>query len=75
MQNLKLHLRVMSRRDIIKEFELPLGSEKENSITVKWLTPPIDVVTGFYIDAMISQNDHELPRRATEVIRKQFTVY
>ncbi|TFG98139.1 hypothetical protein E4H12_06900, partial [Candidatus Thorarchaeota archaeon] len=41
MQNLKLHLRVMSRRDIIKEFELPLGSEKENSITVKWLTPPI----------------------------------
>lgn len=75
MANLKLHLRVMSRRDIIKEFEIPLGSEKESVLKVKWLTPPIDVVTGFYIDAVISQNGHQLPGRAIEVIKKQFTVY
>ena len=75
MEKLKLHLRVMSRRDIVKEFELPLSSDSENIVTVKWLTPPIDVVTGYYIDAMISQDDHQLPRRAIEVIRKQFTVY
>ncbi|MGY5858760.1 MAG: hypothetical protein RTU63_05285 [Candidatus Thorarchaeota archaeon] len=75
LENLKLHLRVMSRRDIIKEFELPLGSEKETVMKAKWLTPPIDVVTGFYIDAMISQNGHQLPGRAIEVTKKQFTVY
>jgi hypothetical protein len=75
MENLNLHLRVMSRRDIIKEFEIPLGSEKESVVNVKWLTPPIDVVTGFYIDAVISQNGHQLPGRAIEVIKKQFTVY
>ena len=75
MENLKLHLRVMSRRDIIKEFELPLSSDKVNNLKVKWLTPPIDVVTGFYVDAIISQNDHQLPKRAIEITRKQFTVY
>jgi hypothetical protein len=75
MENLKLHLRVMSRRDIIKEFELPLSSDKVNNLKVKWLTPPIDVVTGFYVDAIISQNDHHLPKRALDVTRKQFTVY
>ena len=75
MENLKLHLRIMSRRDIIKEFEIPLSPNKVNSVKVKWLTPPIDVVTGFYVDAIISQNDHHLPKRALEVTRKQFTVY
>jgi len=75
MENLKLHLRIMSRRDIVKEFEVPISSESENILTVKWLTPPIDVVTGYYVDAIISQGDRHLPRRAIDVTRKQFTVY
>ena len=75
LDNLKLHLRIMSRRDIVKEFELPLSADSENVLRVKWLTPPIDVVTGYYVDAVISQNGNHLPRRAYEVTRKQFTVY
>jgi len=75
MANLKLHLRIMSRREIVKEFELPISEDRENVLRVKWLTPPIDVVTGFYVDAVISQNGHHLPKRALDVTRKQFTVY
>jgi len=75
MENLKLHLRIMSRREIVKEFELPISEDTENVLRVKWLTPPIDVVTGFYVDAVISQYGHQLPRRALDVTRKQFTVY
>ncbi len=75
MENLKLHLRIMSRRDIVKEFEIPISSESENVLTVKWLTPPIDVVTGYFVEAMISQEDRHLPTRAIDVTRKQFTVY
>jgi len=75
MENLKLHLRIMSRRDIVKEFELPISTDKESVLKIKWLTPPIDVVTGYYVDAVISQNGHHLPRRALDVTRKQFTVY
>ena len=75
MKNLKLHLRIMSRRDIVKEFELPIGKERENILRVKWLTPPIDVVTGYYVDAQISQDGQHLPKRALDVTRKQFTVY
>lgn len=75
LEDLKLHLRVMSRRDIVKEFEIPLTGERENNVSLKWLTPPIDVVTGYYIDAMISQNDRDLPTRALDIVKKQFTVY
>ncbi|MGY5871193.1 MAG: hypothetical protein RTV72_03020 [Candidatus Thorarchaeota archaeon] len=75
MENLKLHLRIMSRRDVIKEFELPLSKDSESVLTVKWLTPPIDVVTGFIVDAVVSQNGRDLPRRAIDVTKKQFTVY
>jgi hypothetical protein len=74
-ENLMLSLRVMSRRDVIKEFEIPLTSEKVNMLTVRWLTPPIDVVTGYYLDASILQSGRPLPNRALEIIVKQFTVY
>ncbi|MCK4567194.1 MAG: hypothetical protein KAU48_07785, partial [Candidatus Thorarchaeota archaeon] len=60
---------------IIKEFEIPISSECENVLTVRWLTPPIDVVTGYFVEAMISQEDRYLPTRAIDVTRKQFTVY
>ena len=75
MENLKLHLRIMSRRDIVKEYELPIGTDSESVLRIKWMTPPIDVVTGYYVDAIISQDGHQLPRRALDVTKKQFTVY
>ena len=75
MENLKLILRVVSKRDIVKEFEIPLSMNKTNSVAVKWLTPPIDIVTSYYLDAEISQDDKQLPGRAIDVVRKQFTVY
>jgi hypothetical protein len=75
LQGLAISLRVMSRRDMIKEFSLPLSSEKRSSLSIKWLTPPIDVVTGYFLDAEISQHGRLLPRRAIEIVKKQFTVY
>ncbi|TFG33976.1 hypothetical protein EU527_05830 [Candidatus Thorarchaeota archaeon] len=75
MEKLMLTLRVVSKREIVKEYLIPLSSEKNNSISIKWLTPPIDVVTGYYLDAEISQDSRLLPNRAFDVIRKQFTIY
>ena len=75
MENLGITIRIVSKREIVREYQIPLSTDTHNSVSMKWLTPPIDVVTGYYLDAEISQNDHPLPGRATEVIRKQFTVY
>ena len=75
LQGLKINLRVMSRREIIKEFDIPLSNQKKNSVSVKWLTPPIDIVTGYFLDAEISQHGRPLPHRAIEMVKKQFTVY
>lgn len=75
IKNLSLVLRVISKREIVKEYQIPLSANQINSISVKWLTPPIDVVTGYYIDAEISQNNTLLPGRAIDIVRKQFTVY
>jgi hypothetical protein len=75
IQGLAISMKVMSRRDIIKEFSIPLSSEKKNSLSVKWLTPPIDIVTGYFLDAEISQHGRPLPHRALEIVKKQFTVY
>jgi hypothetical protein len=67
----------MSRRDIIKEFEVPLPdpNAKTNTIRITWLTPPIDVVTGYYIEAIVLQSGRPLPTRAVELTKRQFTVY
>ncbi|MFW9962149.1 MAG: hypothetical protein ACFFCX_01170 [Candidatus Sifarchaeia archaeon] len=77
IEDLELKIRIMSRRDIIKEFEIPIPdtSSKINVIKVKWVTPPIDVVTGFYVDAVILQSGRQLPSRAIELVKRQFTVY
>jgi len=75
LQGLSINLRVMSRRDAIKEFDIPLSNQKKNTLSVKWLTPPIDVVTGYFLDAEISQHGRPLPHRAIEIVKKQFTVY
>ena len=75
--NLTLSVRIMSRRDIVKEFEVPLPDPeaKMNVVKINWITPPIDVVTGYYIDAVVLQSGRPLPTRAVELVRRQFTVY
>ncbi len=77
IEGLTLSIRIMSRRDIVKEFEVPLPDPdaKTNVIKVNWLTPPIDVVTGYYVDAIVLQSGRPLPARAIELVRRQFTVY
>ncbi len=77
IEDLSLNIRIMSKRNIIKEFEvaLPDSSSKTNVVRVNWVTPPIDVVTGYYLDAMVLQSGRPLPSRAVELVKKQFTVY
>ncbi len=75
IENLAITIKIVSKREVVKEYHIPLSNDKSNLVSIKWLTPAIDVVTGYYLDAEISQNDHALPKRAVEVIRKQFTIY
>jgi len=77
IEDLVLNIRIMSRRNIIREFEVPLPDPglKTNMVNVKWITPPIDVVTGYYVDAVILQSGRQLPSRAIELVKRQFTVY
>ncbi|MFW9787269.1 MAG: glutamate-cysteine ligase family protein [Candidatus Thorarchaeota archaeon] len=75
--DLTLSVRIMSRRDVVKEFEVPLPDPdaKKNVVRINWITPPIDVVTGYYVDAVILQSGRPLPSRAVELVKRQFTVY
>lgn len=77
MENLFLVVRIMSRREAEKEFEVafPDSAALENVISLKWTTPAIDVVTGYYLDALVKQGKTPLPERAIEQERRQFTVY
>ena len=77
IEGLTLRVKVMSRRDSIKEFDILLDSAKSDNqtIIVKWMTPPIDMVTGYYLDATVFQGERALPSRAVETIKRQFTVY
>jgi len=77
IEDLTLSIRIMSRRDLVKEFQVPLPNPdlKMNIIKINWLTPPIDVVTGYYIDAVVLQSGRPLPARAVELVKQQFTVY
>ncbi|MFW9982573.1 MAG: hypothetical protein ACFFE3_11720, partial [Candidatus Thorarchaeota archaeon] len=77
VEDVSLSIRVMTVRELVKEFEIPLPNPetKQNIIKVRWMTPPIDVVTGYYIDAVIVQAGRPLPSRAVDLIRRQFTVY
>jgi hypothetical protein len=75
--DLSLSIRIMSRRDIVKEFEIPLPDPelKTNIVKITWVTPPIDIVTGYYVDAVVLQSGKPLPARAVELVKRQFTVY
>jgi len=77
VEDISLNIRIMTVRDLVKEFEIPIPTpnSKQNTIKVRWMTPPIDVVTGYYIDAVIVQAGRPLPARAVDLIRRQFTVY
>ncbi|MFW9800733.1 MAG: hypothetical protein ACFFD9_09870, partial [Candidatus Thorarchaeota archaeon] len=77
MTDLSIVVRVMSRRDVVKQFELPFpdSQAQENEVKVRWITPPVDVVTGYYVEALIVQGSRTLPNRAVSQNRKQFTVY
>jgi len=75
--DLVILLRVMSRRNVVKQFEIPFPDMQGNEFEaqVKWLTPPVDVVTGYYLESIIEQKGKPLTKRAVEQIEKQFTVY
>lgn len=77
IEDLVLRLRIMTRREILKEFVISLEADEsdEQVKSVKWLTPPIDVVTGYYLDAALLQGELPLPSRAVRVQNRQFTVY
>jgi hypothetical protein len=77
MTDLGVILRVMSRREIVKQFQASLSDPEtgEKEITFQWTTPPVDMVTGYYLDAVITQDGKTLPDRAVRQDRKQFTVY
>ena len=77
VDGLTLRVKVLSRRDTIKEFDVTLDSGKSDNQTViiKWMTPPIDMVTGYYLDAILLQGERALPSRAVEIVKRQFTVY
>ncbi|MHA2423730.1 MAG: hypothetical protein ACXAEF_03025 [Candidatus Thorarchaeota archaeon] len=80
LDDVKILLRVMSRRKVIKLFEIKLMDMKKRSdgdyeAEVQWTTPTVDVVSGFYLEALVEQKGQILPDRAVNQTPKQFTVY
>ncbi|MHA2379696.1 MAG: hypothetical protein ACXADS_10475 [Candidatus Thorarchaeota archaeon] len=77
MEDLSIVLRVMSRREVIKQFQRPFpdSSAESNEVKIRWITPAVDIVTGYYLEAVILQAERALPDRAVSQDRKQFTVY
>ena len=69
--------RIMSLRSIVKQFEIPFPDTdgEDFSVTVKWMTPPVDMVTGYYLESVIEHKGRQLPSRAVSQSEKQFTVY
>ncbi|MCK4820055.1 hypothetical protein KA005_30095, partial [bacterium] len=77
IDDLKIILRIMSLRSVVQEFEIPFPeiSGEEFDTVVKWMTPPVDIVTGYYLETVIEHKGRQLPGRAIEQTEKQFTVY
>ncbi len=77
IEDVSLSIRIMTVRELVKEYIVPIPKpeSKQNTIKVRWMTPPIDVITGFYIDAVMVQGNRSLPARAVDLVRRQFTVY
>jgi len=77
IEGLEVVLRIMSRREVVKEFKIPVitSSGVGFEYAVKWITPVVDLVTGYYTDASILADGKALPNRAVETAQRQFTVY
>ncbi|NWF95470.1 MAG: hypothetical protein HXY34_04970 [Candidatus Thorarchaeota archaeon] len=77
IQDLSLLLRIMSKREVVKEYEVLVepSAELTRDFTVLWTTPAVDVVTSFYLDVVILHRSRPIPRRSISVMVKQFTVY
>ncbi|MHA1638147.1 MAG: hypothetical protein ACTSUO_08710 [Candidatus Thorarchaeota archaeon] len=75
--DLKILLRIMSLRSVVKQFEIPFPETRgdEFDTVVRWMTPPVDIVTGYYLETVIEHKGRQLPLRAIEQAEKQFTVY
>jgi len=75
-ENLAVSLRVMSKREVVKEFRLPIPeSETEFKSEVRWTTPQLETITGYYLDATIIHGERSLPTRAVKCEEKTFAVY
>ena len=76
-QSLELQLRVMSRRKVVEQFNLPVlkADELRYEANVLWHTPPVEVVTGYYLEIVVLQAGRPLPARAIIQTPKQLTVY
>ncbi|MHA2162295.1 MAG: hypothetical protein ACXABF_07715 [Candidatus Thorarchaeota archaeon] len=77
VDNLTILLGIMSRKTLIKQFEIPCEEfvDGKCEISVGWTTPAVDMVTGFYLYATLLQAGRALPSRAVEQTRKRFTIY
>ncbi|MFW9850407.1 MAG: hypothetical protein ACFFF4_14840, partial [Candidatus Thorarchaeota archaeon] len=80
LDDVKILLRVMSRRKVVKLFEIKITDMKRRDdgdfeAELPWTTPSVDVVSGFYLEALVEQKGQILPDRAISQTQKQFTVY
>ncbi len=80
LDDVKILLRIMSRRKVVKLFEIDTKDitrrhDNEFEIEIPWTTPSVDMVTGFYIEVLVEQGGQILPDRAVKQAPKQFTVY
>ncbi|MFX0107548.1 MAG: hypothetical protein ACFE7R_04625, partial [Candidatus Hodarchaeota archaeon] len=75
--NYSLRFQVMSRRDIVGEFDLSVEELMQDGgvAEIIWKTPLVDMVAAFYVRSILLESGHELPDRALEQEEKQFTVY
>ncbi|UCE09668.1 MAG: hypothetical protein JSW61_11930 [Candidatus Thorarchaeota archaeon] len=75
-EGLEIMLRVMTRRKPVEEFSLVWRKESASfDEKVRWITPDLEVVTGHYLELVISESGRPLPARAIEVQDKRFTIY
>jgi hypothetical protein len=77
IQNLDVQLKIMSRRRLVEQFDLPaLNQEKSKyQAHIYWHTPSVEMVTGFYLEIVALQAGRQLPSRAIRQTPKQLTVY
>ncbi|TXT57414.1 MAG: Glutamate--cysteine ligase [Candidatus Thorarchaeota archaeon] len=75
-QNLQGILKILSRREVVKEFniEIPDTDTSNYQVELEWITPDV-MVTAYYLELILLKQGKTLPARAIHQPRKQFTVY